>query len=234
MRHRSSHSTDCVPGRIETGWPAACAQCRNPAEASSAGLLVPRGPRIPRRDLRRLGAAGNKRHPVADRCASQIGVQRCQGQALPLRQPVGVRARRRTAFSSGDRSTRTRSSERFSRNEAVSDSVIRRRRSFTIRIFRTSNHHREGTTPSSARIRSKANPASGWSSSSNAQHAVIDASRTNAIRTFFPHRGPTVGARRRSCRCADEAPGWRRGLCQPPAAAARPLARSVRFGARDA
>src|ERR1035438_9074157 len=71
-------------------------------------------------------------------------------------------------------------------------SAASRRRSFTIRIFRTSNHHRQGTTPSSARIRSKANLASGWSSSSNAQQAVIDASRTNAIRPFVPHCGPTA------------------------------------------
>ena len=38
-------------------------------------------------------------------------------------------------------------------------SAIRCRRSFTTRMFRTSNHHRQGTTASSVRIRRKARPA---------------------------------------------------------------------------
>ena len=63
-----------------------------------------------------------------------------------------VRASRRTAPSSGARSIRIRSFERFSRKAAVSDSAIRRLRSFTTRMFRTSNHHRQGTTASSERI----------------------------------------------------------------------------------
>ena len=106
--------------------------------------------------------------------------------------------------------------ERLGRKEAVPDSgergpaggprfrrenAIRRRRSFTIRIriFRTSNHHKLGTAASSARMRSKANPAPGWSS----QQAGVDASRTNAIRTFVPHRGPPAvkDAWRKSPRC---------------------------------
>ena len=63
-----------------------------------------------------------------------------------------VRASRRIAPSSGARSIRIRSRERLSRKAAVPDSAIRRLRSFTTRVFRTSNHHRQGTTASSERI----------------------------------------------------------------------------------
>ena len=58
------------------------------------------------------------------------------------------------------------------RNAAVSLSVRRPLRSFTISVLRTSNHQRLGTRASSARMRFSANAATGWSSSSKAQHAA--------------------------------------------------------------